>query len=273
MVGELDILRRAHDLFAGSAPEVGLGAQRAGFRPVFDAADSGAAGRADTRYRMLLAASREVLAATADTDAGVTALLDAARRDHGSAREHSDRILAQARADVRDPAASPLAQREALRRSIARLQAQHRLVSTTRGRAAARARLLRRLRYAAARRRAGLAMPPASGGAAAAVAAALSRLGRPYVWGATGPDRFDCSGLVQWAYRQAGIDLPRTTYDQIHSGIAVPAGHIQPGDLVFPHTGHVQIALGKGMVVEAPHAGANVRIAHMGDVIAIRRPF
>lgn len=102
--------------------------------------------------------------------------------------------------------------------------------------------------------------------------AALSKLGRPYVWGATGPNQFDCSGLVQWAYHQAGIPLHRTTYDQIHDGIAVPRSQIQPGDLVFPHTGHVQMAIGNGMVVEAPHAGANVRISRLGDVIAIRRP-
>jgi peptidoglycan DL-endopeptidase CwlO len=104
------------------------------------------------------------------------------------------------------------------------------------------------------------------------VRAALSRLGRPYVWGATGPDQFDCSGLVQWAYRQAGVQLERTTYDQIDDGIAVPRSHIRPGDLVFPHTGHVQLAIGNGMVVEAPYTGATVRVTPLGDNVTIRRP-
>ena len=136
-----------------------------------------------------------------------------------------------------------------------------------------RAAALRALRYLAQRRgRTGLKLALPQGARAAAVRSALSRLGRPYVWGATGPDRFDCSGLVQWAYYQAGVPLHRTTYDQIHDGIAVPRSQIQPGDLVFPHTGHVQMAIGNGMVVEAPHAGANVRISRLGDVIAIRRP-
>ena len=105
-----------------------------------------------------------------------------------------------------------------------------------------------------------------------AVRAALSRLGRPYVWGATGPDRFDCSGLVQWAYRQAGVPLHRTTYEQIHDGVAVARSHVRAGDLVFPHAGHVQLAIGGGLVVEAPHAGATVQISRMGETVAIRRP-
>ena len=105
-----------------------------------------------------------------------------------------------------------------------------------------------------------------------AVRAALSRLGRPYVWGATGPDRFDCSGLVKWAYAQAGVPLHRTTYDQINDGIAVARADVRPGDLVFPHAGHVQLAIGNGLVVEAPYAGATVQISRLGPSIAIRRP-
>lgn len=102
--------------------------------------------------------------------------------------------------------------------------------------------------------------------------AALSRLGRPYVWGATGPDRFDCSGLVQWSYRQAGVHLDRTTYQQINDGIPVPRSQIRPGDLVFPHAGHVQMAIGNNLVVEAPYSGATVRISPLGSNVQIRRP-
>ena len=93
----------------------------------------------------------------------------------------------------------------------------------------------------------------------------------PAVWGATGPDRFDCSGLVKWAYAQAGVPLPRTTYEQITEGVAVPRSQVRPGDLVFPHPGHVQLAIGGGLVVEAPYAGAAVRISPLAGEVAIRR--
>ena len=111
------------------------------------------------------------------------------------------------------------------------------------------------------------------GRAGIAVRAALSRLGRPYVWGATGPDQFDCSGLVQWSYAQAGLHLDRTTYQQINDGIAVSRSQVRPGDLVFPHAGHVQLAIGNNLVVEAPYSGASVRISPLGGNVQIRRPF
>lgn len=117
-----------------------------------------------------------------------------------------------------------------------------------------------------------LRLPSPSGRAGIAVHAALSRLGRPYVWGATGPNQFDCSGLVQWAYAQAGVHLDRTTYQQINEGIPVPRSQVRPGDLVFPHPGHVQLAIGNNLVVEAPHAGASVRVSSLGNNVQIRRP-
>ena len=118
----------------------------------------------------------------------------------------------------------------------------------------------------------GLRLPPANSRAGIAVRAALSRLGRPYVWGATGPDRFDCSGLTQWSYARAGIHLDRTTYQQLYDGIPVPRSHVRPGDLVFPSAGHVQMAIGNNLVVEAPHGGATVRISPLGTGVQIRRP-
>lgn len=72
-------------------------------------------------------------------------------------------------------------------------------------------------------------------------------------WGATGPDRFDCSGLVQWSYAKAGVPLPRTTYDQINVGLPVARADVRPETSVFPHTGHVQMAIGNNLVVEAPY--------------------
>ena len=195
----------------------------------------------------------------AETDAEVAHLIAQAQRDHRAARELTGRVLEEARTDASRPAISPLARREALRRRAARLRRTHEAVSAVRRRALRRAALLRLLRNRD-RRRQRFAGTAAATKPAVAVRAALTRLGRPYVWGATGPDEFDCSGLVQWAYRQAGIPLHRTTYDQIYDGIAVARSQVRPGDLVFPHTGHVQMAIGNGLVIEAPHAGATVRI-------------
>jgi len=98
--------------------------------------------------------------------------------------------------------------------------------------------------------------------------AALSRVGMPYVWGAAGPRSFDCSGLVQWSFRQAGIVMPRVAADQARTGPAVSVGHLQPGDLLFYHTdptapgyiSHVAIYLGQGRMLQAPQPGENVEV-------------
>ena len=98
--------------------------------------------------------------------------------------------------------------------------------------------------------------------------AALSRVGMPYVWGAAGPTAFDCSGLVQWSFAQAGIAMPRVAADQARSGPAVPVSQLQPGDLLFYHfdptapgyISHVAIYLGKGLMIQAPQPGQNVEV-------------
>ncbi|MCN9244910.1 C40 family peptidase, partial [Streptomyces sp. RY43-2] len=99
--------------------------------------------------------------------------------------------------------------------------------------------------------------------AAAAVAYAYGKLGSPYVWGATGPAAFDCSGLTQAAYRSAGVSLPRTTYAQIEAGRRVARSELRPGDLVFFYSGvsHVGIYVGNGQMIHAPHPSAPVRLA------------
>ncbi|WP_306186434.1 MULTISPECIES: NlpC/P60 family protein [unclassified Streptomyces] len=99
--------------------------------------------------------------------------------------------------------------------------------------------------------------------AAAAVTYAYQKLGSPYVWGATGPDAFDCSGLAQAAYRAAGISLPRTTYAQINAGRRVSRSDLRPGDLVFFYSGisHVGIYVGNGQMIHAPNPSAPVRLA------------
>ncbi|WP_437017132.1 NlpC/P60 family protein [Streptomyces sp. enrichment culture] len=104
--------------------------------------------------------------------------------------------------------------------------------------------------------------------AAAAVSYAYQKLGSPYVWGATGPNAFDCSGLVQAAYRAAGVSLPRTTYSQIAAGRRVSRSELRPGDLVFFYTGisHVGIYVGNGRMIHAPNPSAPVRVAPLDEM-------
>ncbi|MER6124000.1 NlpC/P60 family protein [Streptomyces sp. NPDC001795] len=104
--------------------------------------------------------------------------------------------------------------------------------------------------------------------AAAAVAYVYGKLGSPYVWGATGPDAFDCSGLVQAAYRSAGISLPRTTYAQIDAGRRVSRSELLPGDLVFFYSGisHVGLYVGNGQMIHAPNPSAPVRLAPIDEM-------
>ncbi|WP_235485255.1 C40 family peptidase [Streptomyces roseoverticillatus] len=104
--------------------------------------------------------------------------------------------------------------------------------------------------------------------AARAVAFAYAALGKPYVWGATGPAAFDCSGLTQAAWQAAGVSLPRTTYTQINAGRRVSRSALAPGDLVFFYSGisHVGLYVGGGKMIHAPHPGAPVRIAPVDEM-------
>ncbi|MEV6871793.1 C40 family peptidase [Amycolatopsis sp. NPDC051128] len=96
-----------------------------------------------------------------------------------------------------------------------------------------------------------------------AVNAALSKLGSAYVWGATGPTTFDCSGLMQWAYKQAGISLPRTSAAQAGFGTPVSRDQLQPGDLVayYSPVSHIGMYIGDGKMVHAPTSGDVVKIS------------
>ena len=260
--GELEVLGRAHRLFAGAVPAMTLSSVHDD-GPVPGIPTLGGSGLA--RYQLAVHDSRAALRSAADIDAAVAGVVAAAHRDHLTAHHQTKHVLDQAHAEPVTSTA-PLAQREAIRRRVARLHAQRLHVLSARSRARRHSTALRALRYRGLRR---LSTP--NGRAGIAVRAALSRLGRPYVWGATGPGQFDCSGLVQWSYAQAGIPLSRTTYQQIHEGIPVPRSQVRPGDLVFPHAGHVQMSIGNNLVVEAPHAGASVRISRLGDHVQIRR--
>lgn len=121
----------------------------------------------------------------------------------------------------------------------------------------------------------GGAVPP-SARARAAVAAARSAVGRPYVWGANGPTGFDCSGLMQWSYAQAGVGLPRTSQAQAHAGHRVPLSQARPGDLVTYRSdaSHIGMYMGNGQVIHAPYPGAPVRYDPVGmmPISSVTRP-
>ena len=133
------------------------------------------------------------------------------------------------------------------------------------------------IRAARASDRRAAAVPAGPGGAA--VRAALSKQGVPYVWGAKGPNRFDCSGLTQWAWAQAGIRLGPDTYTQVGQGVPVAPGQVRAGDLIFPKyswdgrgPGHVQLAISATEVVHAPQSGDVIRVAPMPSAYVARRP-
>ncbi|MFF3912458.1 NlpC/P60 family protein [Streptomyces sp. NPDC001852] len=110
---------------------------------------------------------------------------------------------------------------------------------------------------------------PASGRAGAAFAAAQSVIGSPYVYGASGPSSFDCSGLTSWAYAQAGVSIPRTSQEQATIGTRISSiNDLQVGDLVFFYGDihHVGLYAGNGQVLHAPHTGAVVRYEAISDM-------
>lgn len=166
--------------------------------------------------------------------------------------------------------------RERAGRRTAELSAQQRELSrhkkTVRRKLAAAERLLNTLPTAHGAPRSASVAPetaPATGTRAAhAVAYAYRALGKPYVWGATGPGAFDCSGLTQAAWKAAGISLPRTTYSQIDAGQRVSRAALAPGDLVFFYPGfsHVGLYVGGGKMIHAPRPGGAVRIAPIDEM-------
>ena len=136
----------------------------------------------------------------------------------------------------------------------------------------------------------GFTLPPGTPAAVAtAIAFATAQVGKPYIWGGTGPAGYDCSGLVMMAYRAAGIDLPRTTYQQVDAGSPVYSlSQLQPGDLLFTPgsdgtvelPGHVGMFIGsyhgEGLVVQAPQTGEDIKITPLAgywaqQTVAIRR--
>lgn len=107
-------------------------------------------------------------------------------------------------------------------------------------------------------------LPPPVSTTSVALTWAFAELGKEYVWGATGPDTFDCSGLTQFVWRAAGVDIPRVAADQDAWAIPVPLSQLLPGDLVFFGTTdihHVGIYIGDGLMINAPHTGTVVQVS------------
>ncbi|MGP3984357.1 NlpC/P60 family protein [Streptomyces sp. KR80] len=108
----------------------------------------------------------------------------------------------------------------------------------------------------------------ASQRASAAFSAAKSKIGSPYVWGGSGPNSFDCSGLTSWAYRQAGVSIPRTSESQAQIGTRLGQSQLAPGDLVFFYGDlhHVGFYAGNGQILHAPKPGASVRYESINNM-------
>lgn len=112
----------------------------------------------------------------------------------------------------------------------------------------------------------------ASANGQAIINEAMKHLGTPYRWGGTGPNAFDCSGFTQYVYRNAtGIEIGRATNNQINSGREVSQSELKPGDLVFPHSGHVGIYIGNGQMIHAPQKGDVIKVSPIYKFLTARR--
>jgi cell wall-associated NlpC family hydrolase len=188
-------------------------------------------------------------------------------------------------ADLRDEIESKVAEQkdeitrlnEAIERAEARRRARERREAAARA-AAARAASAAAAQQAPAPAPAGNVptVTASSPNAQAAVDAALSQVGKPYQWGAAGPDSYDCSGLTMWAWAQAGASLPHSSSMQYSVTRRVAQSDLQPGDLLFfgSPIHHVAMYIGGGRMVEAPYTGASVRVvsASRSDYVGAGRP-
>lgn len=271
----LEVIRRAHAMFGSAGPPPQLTGADAGQR---DQQIRGGDPQAGAGYRQAAAESSAAVQGAVDRDGQVRSTLTRLMSEHQESQQRSQSVLDAARADRSPAADTPMGAREAMARKAAYLRAQRETVMRARAQSRRQAALLRKLRYGRRGRR-GRAVSPALlrrlvGRGGAALRAALTQLGVKYVWGGNAWGRgLDCSSLVQKAWARAGVNLPRTTWDQIHVGVAVPRSQLAVGDLIFPHAGHVQMYAGGGKVIEAPYTGASVRIANLpSSILAIRRP-
>ena len=273
--------RRLWTIYTGGAPST-LG-QLLGADSVHDAlvttkyqeqvvgADRAALDRVD-RLRRQVEALAARLADQAERQERLRARLAAKRRQIESRLAAQRRYLKHLGRKLRRAVIEERRRQERLRR-----QAMLRRLAAER---AARARAAARSSMSWAGGSGGAGAP--TGAAARAISFARAQLGKPYIWGASGPSSYDCSGLTMAAYRSAGVWLPRVSRAQWGAGPHVGLGSLAPGDLVFfarnpgnPGTiHHVGMYIGGGAMIEAPYSGASVRVASIGrrDYIGAVRP-
>ncbi len=193
-----------------------------------------------------------------------------------SAAAGANVAAAQAQATAQDAAAQAqatydevAAQQSALQKQVAEYQAVYDRLSAAEKRAAASAAPVQHASRAE-REPAAASGPVVASSQAAQVAvnAALAQRGKPYVWAASGPGSFDCSGLTAYAYKAAGIGLPHSSALQARVGQAVGRANLQPGDLVFFYSpvSHVGIYIGNGQMVHAPTSGDVVKVASIDQM-------
>ena len=174
-----------------------------------------------------------------------------------SAQQAADQAEAEAQKTVDDIAA----QQHDLEADIAKYQSQYDALTAP-----------QREQVDTAHAGAALAVPTGvlapSGAAQAAVDTALAQVGDPYVWGASGPNAFDCSGLTQYAYSVAGASLPHSSSSQARMGTPVSRSELQPGDLVFFYSpvSHVGMYIGNGQMVHASTAGKPVQVVSLDSL-------
>jgi peptidoglycan DL-endopeptidase CwlO len=203
----------------------------------------------------------DIVSAAAAAERNVSRRVDALARVEADATNTERRLAAEQAATTK-----ALAQQVALQKSVGAHLAEliaRQSTSDARTPAAARATL----------RAARLTQLPAAPtpAAALAVATALAAVGDPYVWGAAGPNRFDCSGLILWSWGKAGVPLAHWTGYQIHEGWPIDLKDVLPGDLIFmwrpgaknDPPDHVAMYIGNHLIVQAPHVGGYVEVSSM----------
>jgi cell wall-associated NlpC family hydrolase len=213
--------------------------------------------------RLRLEAERSRLKAAQQAASAALDQVAAAQKEAQKAVSDEQAVLAKVQGDLGQLVAVAQQQRAAAdaSRTQAALAGRNGGGAATRGRSSANA---------------GSAEAPVSPGAAGAVEEARRQLGKPYRYGAAGPDSFDCSGLTMWAWGHAGRSLPHSAAAQYSATTRVPISALQPGDLVFYGSSiyHEGIYVGDGMMIEAPHTGLNVRYAsiYRSDLMGAGRP-
>ncbi len=194
----------------------------------------------------------------AEHSADILRELDASRSAEVAAQQQATKLLAAARdtrTQIGDKRAAVIARTEQMRALLATLTAVERQAYATRG------------APTEAEIEAALREPAPSAGARKAVDFAVAQIGKPYVWAASGPDAFDCSGLTMAAWAQAGVSLPHFSAAQYTYGHHVGYDELKPGDLVFLYSDihHVELYIGNGLAVSAPQEGEPIKVVRVAD--------